>query len=220
VRRRWLIAVPLAVAGVALVAWWIFPKDTTAPAPIERGALTYAYTTVGFESVDILGGARHTYPSRTRIAVHRTSCGRLLVWRPLRDRSTAYELCGGWLRSIREVHEFFGQRDRRTYRCAAGASLRSGWRCTFKDTTEVARGGVVGHERVDGIETVHVRLTTRITGGTEGTGTRDFWLRPDGFPVRLAATNDNSTPSIIGRVHYRERYELELRPRIAGAVGP
>lgn len=204
---------PLAVAGAALVAWWLFPKDTTAPAPpIERGVLTYAYHTVGFESVNILGGARHNYPSRTLIAVHRSSCGRLLVWRPLRDRSTAYELCGGALRSIREVHEFFGQRDRRTYRCAAGSSLRSGWRCTFKNTTEVARGGVVGRERVGGVETVHVRLTTRITGDTEGGGARDFWLRrSDGFPVRLAATNDNFTASIVGRVHFRERYELELR---------
>lgn len=210
-RWRWLIAVPL-LAAAGLVVWWVFPEDSPSPAPVKPRA--YAYDTSGFEEIGILGGARHVYPATTGMTIRRSSCGHWLVWRPLRDRSTAYELCGGRLRSIREVHEFFGQRDLRTYRCTASSSLRRGWRCTFEDTTEVARGRVLGAERIDGVDTVHVHLTTRITGGTEGTGTRDFWLRrSDGFPVRLAATNENSTGSAVGPVHYRESYELELEQR-------
>lgn len=212
--RRWwwiVVAVPFVVA-TGLAGWLLLREDSPVPAPVGPG--TFAYATSGFEEIDILGGARHTYPATTGLTIERSRCGRRLVWRPLRDRSTAYELCGGRLRSIREVHQFFGQRDRRTYRCTASSSLRRGWRCTFEDTTEVARGGVVGAPRVDGVDTVHVRLTTRITGATDGTGTRDFWLRrTDGFPVRLAATNENSTPSIVGLVDYRESYELRLRQR-------
>ena len=209
-RWRWLIVV-LLLAAAGLAVWLLLPEDSPSPAPVKPGA--YAYTTSGFEEIGILGGARHVYPTTTGITIRRSDCGHWLVWRPLRDRSTAYELCGGRLRSIREVHQFFGRRDRRTYRCTESSSLR-GWRCTFAGTTEVARGHVVGVERVGGVETVHVRLTTRISGAVEGTGTRDFWLRrSDGFPVRLAATNENSTDSPVGRVHYRESYELELQQR-------
>ena len=210
-RRRWLIA-PALAAGAALAGWSLMPDDSPAPAPIEAGAETFAYTTRGFEEVDALGGARHDYPATTRITLRRSGCGHLLVWRPLRDRSTGYELCGRELRSIREVHEFFGRRDERTYRCAAGSTLTRGYRCTARGTVEVARGGVVGVEGAGGGHAVHVRLTTRSSGDVEGTGTRDFWLRRrDGFPVSLAATNANSTASMLGRVHYRERYALDLQ---------
>ena len=112
------------------------------------------------------------------------------------------------------MHEFFGTRDERTYDCTSGSSLSGGWRCQFEDTTEAATGGELGTERIDGVETIHVRLETRISGDTNGTGTRDFWLRrSDGFPIRLTATNDNKTSSAVGDVAYRERYELELSDR-------
>ena len=216
-RRRWLLAVLLVAGCVGLVAWWLFPEDSSSPAPVEPGA--YAYATRGFEEVDILGGARHQYPATTGITVKRSGCGRVLDWRPLTDRRTAYRLCGGRLRSIREVHDFYGRRDDRVYECAPSSSLRRGWRCTFDGTTEVARGGVVGTERIGGAATVHVRLTTTTSGNTEGTGTREFWLRrPDGFPVRLAATNDNTTGTFAGDVHYRERYVLQLRPGATSAA--
>jgi hypothetical protein len=194
--------------AVGVAAWLVFPEDSVPPAPVQPG---YRYATAGFEEIDALGGSRHEYPAVTSITVRRSPCGRLLEWRPLRARSLAYEVCDRQLRSIRDVHRFFGRRERRVYRCAAGSSLRRGWRCTLDGTTEVARGGIVGTERIGGVETVHVRLTTRLTGDVEGTGTRDFWLRPDGIPVRLAATNESSTRSVVGRVRYRERYELELR---------
>lgn len=210
-RRRWLIPVPLA-AGAGLLGWWLLPEDSVAPAPPEQGGRAYTYATAGFEEIDALGGARHVYPAATTVTFRRSGCGRAFVWRPLRDRSLAYELCDGRLRAIRDVHRFFGRTERRTYRCAPESSLRDGWRCVFDGTTEVARGRVVGVESVGGAEAVHVRLTTRLTGGVDGAGSRDFWLRgSDGFPVRFAATNESSTASVLGRVHFRERYGLTLR---------
>jgi hypothetical protein len=207
-RRWWAIGIAL-LAGVALIAWWQFPEDSSTPAAIRPAALDYA--TRGFEEVSILGGARHEYPDRTGVVVRRTGCGKRIVWRPLEDRVTAYRLCGGRLRSIREVHRFFGRRDERVYRCAPGSSLRDGWRCAYDGTTEVARGGPVGTTRIAGAKAVHVHLDTTIGGDVEGTGTRDFWLRrPGGLPIRIAATNENTTGTPIGPVDYRESYDLRL----------
>jgi hypothetical protein len=79
----------------------------------------------------------------------------------------------------------------------------------------VARGRVVGIERVDvagtEIETVHIRIATTLSGESRGGGSRDYWLaRATGLPVRQLVTNRNVTPSALGEVTYRERYELSL----------
>jgi hypothetical protein len=208
-RLRWL-AVPVLLAVVAALAWLLFPRDRTEPQPLHEGE--YLYATRGFEEVDVLGGARHTYPAETGIRVRQQGRGcRRLVWRPLRNRITTWVLCGEHLVAIHEVHDFFGNRDERTYRCGPGSSLRRGWSCSFGDTTEVATGGVVGRARIAGARTDHVRLERRITGGVQGEGTRSFWLRlGDSFPVRLTGTTDDVSPSPIGDVRYRERYMLEL----------
>lgn len=221
-RRRWP-AVAALLAVVVALGWLLFPRDRPEPQPLRGGELVYA--TRGFEEVDALGGARHDYPAETGIRVERGAgkhCRRL-VWRPLRDRVTAWKLCGERLVAIDEVHEFFGVRDERTYRCAPGSSLRRGWSCAFGGTTEVATGGVVGRARIAGALADHVRLERRISGSVEGDGRRDFWLRrEDGFPVRLAGTTDDVSSSPIGDVRYRERYllELELEPQSRGSIRP
>ena len=51
-----------------------------------------------------------------------------------------------------------------------------------------------------------------MTGETTGSGTRKYSLRPDGVPTRMVIENESTTPSFLGDVHYRERYELRLRP--------
>lgn len=204
------MASALLVVASALV-WVLFPRDRSEPQPPRVGE--YVYATRGFEEVDALGGARHTYPDETGILVEQIDGGRCrrLVWRPLRDRVTAWLLCGERLVEIQEVHEFFGNRDERTYRCEPGSSLRQGWSCSYGDTTVVASGGPVGRARVAGAPTDHIRLDRRVSGSVQGQGTREFWLRrSDGFPVRLAGTTDDVSSSPIGDVRYRERYSLEL----------
>jgi hypothetical protein len=167
------------------------------------GPGVFAYETSGFEEVDALGGARHVYPARTTIVVRRAGCGLVLRWQPFEERLQEWELCDGLrLHRITERHRFFGTDDRRTYRCDPGSRLDGAYRCTTGETTEVAR--VVSSD--DG----HARLETRISGGTTGSGTREVWLRADGVPLRLTAENENTTPSLVGPVHYRERYELRL----------
>ena len=65
----------------------------------------------------------------------------------------------------------------------------------------------------------HVRIVTELTGETTGSGLRDQWLRSDGVPRRLVVENESTTPSFLGDVHYRERYELRLRPAEAPSPG-
>jgi hypothetical protein len=192
----------LLVAGAA--AWRLVPRDEVTPAaaePLRAGV--FAYDTTGFEEVDILGGARHEYPRRTTIVVRRAGCGLVLRWQPFEERLQEWELCDGLrLRRITERHEFFGNDDRRTYRCDASSRFDGAYRCSTGETTEVAR--------VVSSEGRRARLATRLSGGSTGSGTRELWLRPDGVPLRLAVENENTTPSLVGPVHYRERYELTL----------
>lgn len=203
--RRRLAAAGLVLAvGAAAAVWRLLPQDEITPVRAQAlGPGVFAYETSGFEEVDALGGARHEYPARTTIVVRRAGCGLVLRWQPFEERLQEWELCDGLrLRRITERHRFFGTDDRRTYRCDPSSRLDGAYRCTTGETTEVGR--VVSSE--DG----HARLKTRISGGTTGSGTREVWLRADGVPLRLAAENENTTPSLVGPVHYRERYELRL----------
>lgn len=198
-------ALVLAVVVGAVGLWRFFPRDKVTPVRAEAlGAGVFAYDTSGFEEVDILGGARHVYPRRTTIVVRRAGCGIVLRWQPFEERLQEWELCddGLRLRRITERHQFFGSDDRRTYRCDPGARLDGGYRCSSGETTEVAR--------VVSTRGGRVRLETSISGGTTGSGIRELQLRPDGIPLRMTVENENTTPSLVGPVHYRERYELRL----------
>ena len=198
---RRILAVGLAVvaaAGIGIVLWQLLPRDTTTPPPATVG---YVYDTTGFESVDAFGGARHEYPARTTISVRTAADGcKVFRWRPFAERFWEWETCGARLVRFAELHRFFGRNDKRDWQCDESSTLTGGWRCVAQGTTEIGRADSPGH------------ITTRMTGETTGSGLRDVRLRPDGVPTRLVVENESTTPSFLGDVHYRERYELRLRP--------
>ena len=195
----------LLVAVLGIAAWQLVPRDETTPAPaVADRAGVYVYETTGFESVDAFGGARHAYPRRTTISIRRADGCTIFRWQPFTQRFYEWETCGTRLRRFGELHRFFGRDDRRTYRCDATSSLQRGWRCTAQGTTETARVLSSGPH--------HVRLRTELTGETSGTGLREVWPRADGVPRRMVVENESTSPSFLGDVHYRERYELRLRP--------
>jgi len=203
VRRLLAAAVVLAAVGAGAALWLLRPRDEVTPALPATGPYALVYATSGFEEVDALGGARHDYPARTTIAVLRPASGcTVFRWRPLAERLYEWELCAGELRRFTELHRFFGREDRRTYRCRPGSSLRTGWRCSTDDTTETAR--------VLASRPGYIRLETTLRGASEGSGARELWLRPDDTPERIRVENGNATPSVLGAVNYRERYELRL----------
>ena len=106
-----------------------------------------------------------------------------------------------------ELHRFFGRDDKRDWRCDETSTLTGGWRCTARGTTEIGRADSPG------------RITTRMTGETSGSGLRAIQLRSDGVLRRLIVENESTTPSFLGDVHYRERYELRLRPPAGSSPG-
>lgn len=233
-----------AVALLGVLGWFFFLRDTSEPVSVAEavtssraargGSVTsgpapgvYVYVTSGFEEVDALVGSRHEYPSESTITVRPGGCGVLLLWDALEERSTTWDTCVSdrvqGIRGYIEVHAFFGNRDRRTYRYGeAGIARPAGepgttWTatCSTGDTTETVRGTVVGPETVEvggaPVGTVHIREQTRLEGTTRGSGVREWWLLPEtGLFVRQVVSMDKRTSSAIGDVRYRERYELLL----------
>ena len=240
----------LIVVGCALALWWYFVlRDSATPLSVESALEryrsesvrtgeqsvgevpepgVYVYATKGFEAIDALLGSRPDYPAHTTITVEPGGCGLLLRWDALTDRSTTWNLCprpGGWrIDDYREVHRFFGQTERTTYRCVAEsiwapASLATGTtferRCSTSGTTETTMGRVVGADtlRVGAgvVQTAHIALFLTLDGRTRGTGTMDIWLATaNGLVVRLFLTNHNESESAIGAVRYAESARLDL----------
>lgn len=82
--------------------------------PFTRPAAgVYTYTTEGQESVDVLGGATHEYPSQTAITLRHTDCGFETEWRPLEQRAEFRSYClaekGLRLAALASQREFFGR---------------------------------------------------------------------------------------------------------------
>ena len=192
--------------------------------PVPRAGV-YTYAARGFEVASVLGsGARHDYPSRVTLTVLPSACGLSARLDVLSQRSSTWEVCAGdgaWrLARLRDVHRFFGRHDDRTYRCDPGSvwvAMRGSWRarCMFKDTTQHWTGRALGNATVEvggrPVPAVHVRLRSRTTGDTEGSGVEDLWLaRDSGLPARWVIRNASTTGTIGGDVRYRESIDLRL----------
>ena len=237
-RVGWITAGAGAIALGAVFIWLFVFRDTSKPVTVgeavaaaqgEGNSAVYVYRTSGSEEIDVLLGSRHDYPSETTITLTGQSDGcSTLRWDALQERSTTWKLCTSAgateIRGYRELHRFIGQTKHTDYVCDPGSLWRTASeepgtpferRCVAGETTETARGRVVGIETVtiDGepMDALHLRLDLTLEGRTRGTGTIDLWLRPsDGLVLRLALANDNRSASAIGDVHYTEQAELEL----------
>lgn len=224
----------LVAVGVGLAFWLGLFRGSGTPVTVAAardtaaGRQVYVYATTGFESVDALLGSRHDYPAQTTITVGEGGCGLLLEWRPLRERTTTWDLCrdgdrvglAGW----RETHRFLGQTERTTYRCDAPIAWLAGnddpatGICSTGDSkarltvTRPEPGAVL---RVGGtdVPVVHVHVQEELSGRSRGTSVLDLWLRADGLPVRVVMRNDSRSSSPIGDVRYAERAELRLVAR-------
>jgi hypothetical protein len=131
---------------------------------------------------------------------------------------------------VTDYHEFFGNAQRRAYRCTGRAVPRPArieegfrWtdRCRARSTTAVARGAVLAGAPVSvngkRITAVHLRVRTRLGGDVRGAYTMDSWLRrTDGLLLRRTFTGDSRVDAIIGAVPAHEEYELRLRSLTPG----
>ena len=194
----------------------------------------YRYATEGFERIGGPLPGRLAYPATTTVAVGRSGCTLSERWEARPERYAEWRYCvtgTNWrLRSVTDYHEFFGNAQRRAYRCSGRAVPRPArieegfrWtdRCRARSTTAVARGEVLAgaRVRVNGkrVAAVRLRVRTRLGGDVRGAYTMDSWLRrTDGLLLRRTFTGDSRVDAIIGAVPAHEEYELRLRSLTPG----
>ena len=240
------MALPLrtcgALAACIVLATWFgacggggdAPEPPARPVAKTQPAGTYRYATEGFERIGGPLPGRLTYPATTTITVERYGCTLSERWEARPERYAEWRYCvtgETWrLRSVTDYHEFFGNAQRRAYRCSGRGVPRPAripdgftWtdRCRARKTTAVARGEVVGDERVAvgaaRVAAVHLRVRTRLGGDVSGAYTMDSWLRrTDGLLLRRLFRGDSRVDAIVGSVPAHEEYELRLRSLEAG----
>jgi hypothetical protein len=190
---------------------------------------TYRYATEGFERIGGPLPGRLAYPRTTEITVERYGCTLSERWEARPERYAEWRYCvtgATWrLRSVTDYHEFFGNAQRRAYRCSGRpvprpARIRDGFRwtdrCRARRTRAVARGEVVGIERIsvgaEDVAAVHLRVRTRLGGDVRGAYTMDSWLRrSDGLLLRRSFRSESRVDAIVGAVPAHEEYQLRLR---------
>ena len=200
------------------------------PAATVQPAGVYRYATDGFERIGGPLPGRLAYPTTTTIAVEHSGCVLSERWEARPERYAEWRYCvtgATWrLRSVVDYHEFFGNAQRRAYRCSGRpvprpAEIEEGFtwtdRCRARRTTAVARGEVLAAGEpvsVAGtrVPAIHLRVRTRLSGDVRGAYTMHSWLRRgDGLLLRRAFSSDSRVDAIIGPVPAHEEYELRLR---------
>jgi hypothetical protein len=200
----------------------------TRPAGVQPQGV-YRYATEGFERIGGPLPGRLRYPSTTTVTVDAFGCTVSERWdaRPERYAEWRYCVTGRtWrLRSVTDYHEFFGNAQRRVYRCSGRAvprpaAIRPGFRwtdrCRARRTTAVARGEAIAIERVavgqTQVPAIRLRVRTRLGGDVRGSYAMDSWLRrSDGLLLRRTFESESRVQAIVGSVPAREQYELRLR---------
>src|SRR5688572_25759970 len=123
--------------------------EPPAPPPAQtQPAGVYRYATEGFERIGGPLPGRLAYPATTTIAVAHSGCTLTERWEARPERYAEWRYCvtgTAWrLRSVTDYHEFFGNAQRRAYRCSGRAVPRPArieegfrWtdRCRARSTT-------------------------------------------------------------------------------------
>lgn len=198
-----------------------------APRPALTQPGVYRYRTTGDESIDVAGGAHHAYPAETTITVTPDGCGIRLRWDALRERRDEWRLCptaaGLTMPWALSYHEFFKQPDAEELVCPGDTLLLpadpqpgSTWdaSCQLAGDDAPQHFDVVGWEgvAVEGrsVPTLHLRQSVDIGGYYYEHTVTDWWLTPDGLPVRATRTKTSRSSSPIGGVTYDEHYDVNL----------
>jgi hypothetical protein len=227
---------PALLVTCALAAPWLGacgdggdgPERPARPAVQAQPAGAYRYTTAGFERIGGPLPGRLTYPRTSTITVERFGCTLSERWEARPERYAEWRYCitgTTWrLQSVTDYHEFFGNAQRRRYRCSGRAvprpaRIRTGFtwtdRCRARRTTAVARGEVLGKRPLrlagESVPAVHLRVRTRLGGDVRGAYTMDSWLRrTDGLLLHRIFSSDSRVEAIVGQVPAHEEYELTL----------
>ena len=226
--RAWLTAEPRRVGVQETIIG--FRQDATDGTDAHEVATVdgvYVYDTSGSESIDVLGGDAHSYPSETALTVTSEACGLRMTWKPLAGRSESWLVCplnGGTITPrTSSVHSFF----RQTYDTAFVCNSDSWWTppegmstwtssCGNDDRTSTRVGRVIGIEpyAIDGEtrDVIHAEWREELSRGSEGTVTTEIWIdKQTGLMLREQVTTDSRNDSVVGKVTFEELLDLRLR---------
>jgi hypothetical protein len=241
------MTVGLTLFGVFLLiaaAWagGFFFNDSSRPASIAQalrrfragghrsGGLNgvYLYATKGSESINALGGAKHTYPAKTSITVIDVPCGIQLRWDALQNRSTTWTFCstaaGIEFRTSDERHAFYGQNDHTVYTCSgrllvpkkAVAGVTRPYSCRSNQNLEVGEVRVIGGATIvvggSRVRAIRVRTSSEILRSPDtGSETIDWWLASTtALPLRVKLRSRAGRKEWVGVVSYKEDFGLRL----------
>lgn len=188
----------------------------------------YLYRTSGFESIDVMSGVTHDYPTETSITVTVDGCGVLLRWDALQERREEWRLCATpagieLQQQSLQYHEFFEQQTPEIVMCDLPVTVVPlsdepvepvALTCTIEDRPWLPVWEVLEADTrvVDG-ETVNVRRV-RMTIDNESSlyenYVADWMLAPNGLPIELTVLKQSKSESIAGDVVYNEQVHLEL----------
>lgn len=206
------------------------PDDATTTSVPDALALpatgVYRYATNGREEVDALNGASHEYPAETTLTVIDDGCGVRLRWRALRERRDEWRLCSTDLGielqpDAIQYHEFFQQPELEHLDCDRSVVVVPAGEpsvepvvqsCHLEDDPWVATWSVIGRSNrsVAGADVAvwHVRMAVEDDDEHWEHTTIDWFFDDRGLPIAISSTKESNSPSPIGDVLYRERYEL------------
>jgi hypothetical protein len=228
----------VVAAGIVLFAF----RDTATSVDEEDVGLTvvtgggapgdyglYTYATTGFETTDALAGSRHDYPAHTYLTIQPGGCGELVRWQALEQRYEEWDFCpDGTMTGFISFHEWFRVANTDVWDCpepaAAQGEVGATWSvdCLRVSSQEAGEGAktlsyeVVGLETItvggEAVETLHVRVASLETGGTEGSRLSEIWYLPGtNLPVRWVEQASVVTLGTrIGAVAYAEEFEATL----------
>ncbi len=205
---------------------------TAAPEVAGRrppAAGVYVYLTSGWEDVDALGGSRHEYPAETTLTIVDEAGGQRVRWTALKERweewTTVSSPAGDAWTNLTSYHEFFGQRDLRSFTCQPNSlyvpsdqtpGTTFEMHCHDEGAQSVCTAHVVGPDVVmiggAPVETLRLRMDTTMTGDVRGHMARDYWVIPEtGLLVKTIIVTDTNGDMPTGSMRYREEVELTLK---------
>ncbi len=205
---------------------------------VRTGAFIYGAT--GSEYIDIFGGPLHEFPPEVIATVQYNDCGGVTIdLQVFEQRSDKLRLCATDSDSLSVStlitrHEFVGVKDETITTCPlnelwsadlheleppAEASVD----CTATgdnvgSSTATMSRTVLGHQTisVDGVpvDSQHILITSVVGADgdpTSGVYDNEFWISGDGVIVKRALAAEVSATTPLGRVEFRETFDLDLK---------
>lgn len=185
----------------------------------------YTYATSGYEKISL--GQPRSFPATTVVEVGRSGCGESEIWKPDDSHRESIGVCpaAGGLHVVYDETTvvFDGEASTNDLVCSGDSfipvttgQVGQQWTFTCADSSTTAYEDVtfIGDQSLtindEVVNTVHVEMTSTLSGSENGTGQTDYWLTDNAVVAQESSSLSASTETDIGEVTYTSSYTLEL----------